>query len=42
MSQDKSRSSQGHAKTSPKFLIPDPQGEAETCFQKAIEISQKQ
>jgi predicted ATPase len=28
--------------TDPRLLVPDPQGEAEACFLKAIEIAQKQ
>jgi adenylate cyclase len=33
---------EGSKVTDPRSLIPDPQGEAEACFLKAIEIARKQ
>jgi predicted ATPase len=40
---DKSQASQDQSEdTDPRPLTPDPQGEAEACFHKAIEIAQKQ
>jgi hypothetical protein len=40
---DKSQASQDRAEVAaPRPLTPDPQGEAEACFLKAIEVAQKQ
>jgi ATPase subunit of ABC transporter with duplicated ATPase domains len=38
----KGKSQKSQMETDPQPLTPDPQGEAETCFLRAVEIAQKQ